>query len=540
MCVFLAMKDAQASILVNRRSTALIFRVFSHVVLATLALVLPGVGPNRFWAAGLLVGIGSPIAVLINLRVKELSRNWAEALLDLIMIILLIHVLPHLWVVLMCLGLMVALAPSVSLHPSSHWIYLGFGVLLLTGMTFAMLVHDVEGWGLPLLAVAVTYPSMLFYTHSQMQHASELRRRANLLKGMTQLAGSVAHDFNNMLATVIGHAELAGFKLAGDHPAKQDIEQVVLGADQAALLCRQLLSFSGREVQPKGRVDLAAEVRAMASLLKPTMPAGVDIDITIEDDVCITAEVLQVHQVLMNVILNAGEAMIGHTGQVSIELRRAPANDHNSALLTVRDSGPGIPRSVSSQIFEPFISTKDDGYGLGLASTKKIMSDLDGSIAIHSDNSGTKVLLIWKEAPAGQPNTPEELSAPTVSDERHPLQLILVVDDDEDVRSVTINMLKHLGFDTLAASDAFQAQNILKDNFTSISAVILDLKMPIKDGWECLGDLREISQETPVVLCNGFDPKNNVQATVHEDANLHFLQKPYHADELTNVLNAMS
>ena len=134
------------------RAKALIFRVIGHVALALIEITLPGVGSNRYWVAGLLVCVGSPIAILLNLYVRELSRNWVEALLDLIMVVTLLHLVPHLWMVAMVLGLMVALAPSISLHPSSHWIYMAFGVVLLAGVTFAATLHEQTGWLLPVAA----------------------------------------------------------------------------------------------------------------------------------------------------------------------------------------------------------------------------------------------------------------------------------------------------------------------------------------------------------------------------------------------------
>jgi len=519
---------------------ALVFRVIAHIAIAVLALALPGVGPNRFWVAGLLVGVGSPIAILINLRINERSRNWAEALLDLVMVITLVHLVPHLWVVLMCLGLMIALAPSVGLHPASHWIYLVFGVLLLGGMTFAVVLHDADGWELPLIAVAVTYPSMLYYTHSQMQRSNELRQRAYFLNGMTQLAGSVAHDFNNVLTTVTGHAELAQLKLLDSHPAKQNIARVLSGAEQATLLCRQLLSISGRNVQSTDRVDLAAEVHAMASLLGPAIPSGVTLEIDTRENIFIIAEVVKVHQVLMEVILHASEGMVGRTGQISIRLRRTVEEERHIARLTVHNDSPRVFRIAGARLFERFLNSQDDRQGFGLATTKKVMAQLGGAITSRSDTFGSEISLSWQEAPEGSINDLKPVPSTVKWHKNHSDQQILVVDDDDNVRSATVSMLQHLGYNTLAAGDAFEAVQIFRDKVERINAVLLDLKMPVKNGWECLNDLRTVSKETPVVLCSGFDPNNNVRTSMRNDEYLSFLQKPYRVDELVVALNAVA
>ncbi len=460
---------------------------------------------------------------------------------DLIMVVTLVHLVPHLWVAAMGLGLMVALAPSVSLHPASHWIYLAFGVVLLSGLTFAAIVHDVVGWELPMAAVAVTYPSMLYYTYTQMRRANELRERAQLMRGMTELAGSVAHDFNNMLTTIIGHAELAQMKLSASQEAREDINHILSGADRAALLCRQLLSFAGRNVGRPGQVDLKAEIQTMAGLLAPVMPAGVAIEVDApEFPVYLSADVSQVQQVLMNVLLNAGDAMIGMRGSISVTLCRATEEPANCVELTVSDSGHGIPESVITKIFDPLFSTKGEGHGLGLASTKKIMDDLGGSISVDSQVSGTKVTLRWNEtkAPASTAQESGDATAgrDTASDAG---RLVLVVDDDASVREVAAGLLARLGYDVMEASDAFEAEAAFERDAGKFYAVLLDLKMPVKDGWSCLRDLRKISSQTPIVICSGYDPQESLPAFAQEDPNLEFLKKPYRSDRLAKVLSAV-
>ena len=486
--------------------------------------------------------MGSPIAILLNQYVKEMSRNWVEAMFDLIMVVTLVHLVPHLWMAAMCLGLMVAMAPSISLHRSSHWIYSAFGAVLLLGLMFAVTFHDVSGWELPMAAVAATYPSMLYYTYTQMQRANELRERAQLMRGMTELAGSVAHDFNNLLTTILGHAELAAMKLPAGHQAHADIENILRGADRASLLGRQLQSFAGRNVGRAGPVDLRAEVQTMAGLLQPVMPAGVTIEVrTTDDPLYISADVSLVQQVLMNILLNAADAMRGRDEPISMELRKLPGKAGDRAEVIIRDTAHGIPETAITRIFDPLFSTKGDGHGLGLASTKKIMDNLDGLITIRSHPSGTEVLLSWAEtappAPAARSSDNPHFSQPASCP---PGKLVLVVDDDANVRGVAVDMIHALNFEVLEASDAFEAQTTFDAHVAGISAVLLDLKMPIRDGWSCLRELRRTNAETLVVICSGYDPQHDLPEFAQHDKNLSFLTKPYRSDQLAAVLSPVT
>ena len=195
--------------------------------------------------------------IALNLLLREQTRNWAEAAFDLLLVITLVHLVPHLWLPAMCLGLMVTLAPSVSLHPASHWIYITMGSVLLIGMTIAALDQGPQYWELAVIAVAVTYPSMLFYTYTQMQRSNRLRERAQMVKSMAEVSGNVAHDFNNMLTSISGHAQLAIDSASHAGEDTVHMEEVLNGTERASLLCDQLLSFSGRTPDRPRQLDVA-------------------------------------------------------------------------------------------------------------------------------------------------------------------------------------------------------------------------------------------------------------------------------------------
>jgi signal transduction histidine kinase/ActR/RegA family two-component response regulator len=531
--------------LTRGRFMALGFRVASHIAIALIAISIPEVGPNRFWLAGIIVALGSPVAILLNLYVSEKSRNWVEALFDLFLVVTLVHLIPHLWVAALCLGLMVAMAPSISLHPSSHWIYMGFGTLLLSGMTFALVIHNVEGWHLVIAAISVTYPSMLFYTHSQMRRANELAGGEQLMRGMTEMAGSVAHDFNNMLAGISGHTELATRKLPAEHPAREDLLQVIDGAERASLLCNQLLSFAGRNLGRKERVNILVELENIAGLIGPALPDGVNIEIAEPaETLYVEAEISQLHQVLMNILLNAGEAMIDSRGPISVSLTRTNINETSQVSMIVADRGHGIADSVINKVFDTFYTTKKNGRGLGLAATKRIMQDLNGDISVGSrTGGGTQVHLTWPEAVeqnVKELNEPTDLTpALEVHTDSNQRKLILVVDDDKRVRTVAQRLLNHLAYDVLLASDADEASSTFRRENKRIDAILLDLKMPGRDGWSVLNDVRKINAKTPVVICSGFNPSAAQPDIKRDDPNLSYLKKPYRAEDLAAALTTV-
>lgn len=524
------------------RFMALGFRVVSHIAIALIAVSVPEVGPNRFWLAGIIVGLGSPTAILLNLYVSEKSRNWIEALFDLLLVVTLVHLVPHLWIAALCLGLMVAMAPSISLHPSSHWIYIGFGSLLLSGMTFALVIHDVAGWHLVIAAISVTYPSMLFYTYSQMRRANELAGGAQLMRGMTEMAGSVAHDFNNMLAGISGHTELATRKLSAEHPAREDLLQVIDGTERASLLCNQLLSFAGRNLGRKERVNVLVELEIIAGLIGPALPDGVIVEITESaEPLYIDTEISQLHQVLMNILLNAGEAMLASRGPISVSLSRVNTEGSSQVVMTIADRGYGIADSAIGKVFDTFYTTKKNGRGLGLAATKRIMQDLNGDISVNNrTGGGTEVHLTWPESTqqttraAVEPGDSRSNVAADTDSSKH--KLILVVDDDKRVRTVAQRLLNHLAYDVLLASDAEEASDTFKRENKRIDAILLDLKMPGRDGWSVLEDVRRINSDTPVIICSGFNPSASHPEIKRNDPNLTYLKKPYRAEELAAAL----
>jgi signal transduction histidine kinase/ActR/RegA family two-component response regulator len=512
-----------------------LIRVSGQVGLALLALFSPIAGDNRFLLAGVLLFLSLPTAIVLNVHFKAGRNGWVEPLFDLLLVVTLIHFVPNVWHIALCIALMIALAPSVSLHPKSYLIYSLFAAILICGLSFAAWIHNVEGWFLPIAAVTVVYPSVIYYAHWQVRRADELRERSHLLRGITQLAGSVAHDFNNVLTGVSGYAELALHDLPPDHPAAKSLTEVVNGASRASLLCGQLLTFAGRNVKSHQSVNLSEELVMIANLLQPVISKGVEISIKHNDgNLFVQGDRSQLQQVIMNVILNAGEATTTTPSTIELSLSQEERSDGAWAVLQISDQGCGISQQSLDKIFDPFYTTKERGHGLGLASALRIMEVHGGKIAVNSTvGRGTQVKL---SLPLSEHVTPS-VSPTATSTTRHKGK-VLVVDDEEAVRAVASGLLKHLDYDVVEANNAYDAIDIYRAHQATCIAILLDLSMPGKDGWACLADLRRINKDVPVIICSGYNPEQT-QAENPTDPHLAFLSKPFRKADLDEVLNTL-
>lgn len=379
-------------------------RVLGHVLLALLIVSVPALGEERYLLAGFILLIAAPCVCWIGFRFKEPTHCWIDPLCDLTIIIITAWFMPIVWTGALCLALMVALSPSVSLHPRSNVIYACYGLLMLVGMGSAWLVRVPaidgmisEGWAL--LAIAAVYPTLLVYANWQRQRSMVLLERSHLLTAVTDVSGGVAHDFNNVLMAISGHAELASLELKSDHPAQESLREVVDATSRASLLCGQLLAFSGSGKHGRETLNLSSELENIVGLLRPALPTGVSVAVHSDaPEICVYGERSEIQQVILNVIVNAGESMRLSGGTISVHIARSELNLSKCAVVTVKDTGTGIDSDALERVFDPFYTTKDRGHGLGLASVKRIMSAHAGEIMIESDvGVGTTVTLCWPE-----------------------------------------------------------------------------------------------------------------------------------------------
>ena len=382
------------------------------------------------------------------------------------------------------------------------------------------------------------------------EQARELERRllhTQKLESLGLLAGGVAHDFNNLLTAMLGQASLAR-RCLGDSqsPAADAVEQIEHLARRAADLTRQLLAYSGRGSFVIEPVDLGEVVREIVDMLGVAVPRNATLRLELADRLpTIDADRTQMHQIAMNLLGNAGEALGGAPGRVTLRtfvedcseerLRdvygrtdRAPGA---YVVLEVEDTGCGMQEDVRARLFEPFFTTKGAGRGLGMSAVDGIVRGHTGLLHVASEpGKGTtfKVLFPARDAP----EEPTVLaSEPVVAQSTG---AVLVVDDDAGIRATLRLLLEHLGYEVHSASGGAEALALLDVHRADLVAVLLDLTMPGLSGRDTLSAMVARAPDLPIVLMSGFSEMDFANAP----GAAAFLQKPYGVDELERALRA--
>ncbi|MCB9622162.1 MAG: MASE1 domain-containing protein [Sandaracinus sp.] len=351
------------------------------------------------------------------------------------------------------------------------------------------------------------------------QHDLDVRMRdTQRLEGLGLLASGVAHDFNNILAAVRVNAELLAQTKRPAHDTVM-LAEIDHAVSRAADLCRQLLAYAGRAPAPLGPVSLGDVVRDVRRLVASSLPAQVSLDVDLPDDLpAVWGEVSQLQQVVLNLVLNAVEA-VGARGRVSV---RAGA-EGDAIRLEVEDDGPGMDEETRARIFDPFFTTKTTGRGLGLAAVRGIVTTHEGTLeVISSPGRGTTFRILLRR-------TDEELPAPPapVAREKRRALRVLVLDDDDAIREVVRTALEMEGHEVEGVADGQEA--IERTGAHPFDVVLLDLTMPGLGGVEVLHGIRQRHPKMPAVLMSGYDESQ----LPHDEV---FLAKPFTLAALYDAL----
>jgi two-component system, cell cycle sensor histidine kinase and response regulator CckA len=393
------------------------------------------------------------------------------------------------------------------------------------------------------------------------QERLELERRllhAQKLESLGVLASGIAHDFNNLLTAVLGNLELAIMHSQVESPTRPSIEQAVRAAHRAADLTRQILAYSGKARFAVARVNLSALVEENAGLLRASISKLVSIDMRIERNLpLIVGDPSQIQQVIMNLITNASESMEGRPGTITLStaVEDYDAQRLKSSLvdelpspgrfvcLEVSDSGCGMDEATLQRLFDPFFTTKAMGRGLGMSAILGIVRGHKGAIFVDSTVArGTAVRVLFPaEELAHRAALPDVVrddaaSAPSPGATQNG-KTILVVDDEEIVRTVCSRMLKQLGWSVLIASSGSEAIELLRQRSEELACVILDLSMPHLDGVAVFREMSTIDANLRVILSSGYSSDVESMQELVQEGRAGFLQKPYTADVLTQEIS---
>jgi two-component system cell cycle sensor histidine kinase/response regulator CckA len=385
------------------------------------------------------------------------------------------------------------------------------------------------------------------------QRALEARTlRAQRLESIGTLAGGIAHDLNNVLTPVLISVQLLKEKVATDDE-KELLEALNKNVLRGAQLVKQILTF-GRGVKgERAVVEPEKVLREINQFILETFPKSLSLKVNVQKDLWpVLGDATQIHQVLLNLCVNARDAM-PDGGRLSVHLenvtldeayasRNSEARPGPYVLMKVVDTGTGIPKAIQSKIFEPFFTTKPlgKGTGLGLSTCFSIVKNHGGFINCYSEPGNGTAFNVYLPACLCTVAT-DCTAAEPVCLSRGRGELVLVVDDENIIREFTQIALESYGYRTLVAGDGKEALDLFKKHRDEVAVVLMDMSMPVMDGPAAVDALRAINQQVPIIGTSGLACVNEERTARHLS---HFLAKPYTADllfqSLHNALHAPS
>lgn len=364
---------------------------------------------------------------------------------------------------------------------------------------------------------------------------------AQKLESLGVLAGGIAHDFNNILTAVLGNASLARHDAAVGRPIDRSLEQIEHAARRAADLCQQMLAYAGKGKIVTADVDLSALVRDTSALIEVSISKSTRLELNLAENLPpVLGDETQLRQIVMNLVINAADAIGTNPGIIEIKtyVRPADADLLRSALghpelppgtyagLEVTDNGCGMPPETLARIFEPFFTTKFSGRGLGLSAVLGIVQSHHGALFVESTpgvGSTFRLLLPATEAAPPKPTQTDGNASSSVIQFRG---TVLVVDDEEAVRDIAAAVIEFHGATAVRAASGDEALAQLRNPAQQFSVALLDMTMPGMNGEETLRRMRETHPRLPVILMSGYSENQTMQRSASLGV-AGFLQKPF-------------
>jgi two-component system cell cycle sensor histidine kinase/response regulator CckA len=383
----------------------------------------------------------------------------------------------------------------------------------------------------------------LHHANLEQRRLEEELRQAHKMEAIGQLAGGIAHDFNNLLIVIFGQVDMLLEDKVPETPAAA-LREIQSAAESAATLTRQLLAFSRRQTLAPTVLDLNTLVANTSGLVRRLVGEGVDVQTDLDAAAdAVSADPGQLQQVLLNLAANARDAM-RDGGRLTIATQRvdiAPGSERDGAtagswaVLSVTDSGVGMPPDVRSRIFEPFFTTKGQGHGtgLGLSTAYGIVKQSGGHIGVTSEPGQGAQFRVWLPSVAGALT---EVDAPAAV-RRQARGVVLVAEDQEPVRRAIRRWLERAGYDVLDAEDGVAALERAAEA-DSIDVLLTDLVMPRMGGRVLAERLAELRPDLKVLYMTGYVDDAEVTREVRDGTRL-LLQKPFKAETLLSALDTL-
>ncbi|MEI6206331.1 MAG: PAS domain-containing protein [Desulfuromonadales bacterium] len=375
-------------------------------------------------------------------------------------------------------------------------------------------------------------------------------QQAQKLESLGVLAGGIAHDFNNILAIIMGYCGLTKMDY---ETAEKNIPEMEKAVERAAALCRQMLAYAGKAPFEITQVDMCMVVTEMSKMLQSTIAQNVVIKPELAADVpCILGDASQLRQVLMNLIINAAEAIGDAQGEVRVTLSKKVLNKYGTekdylgklishgcyVCLDVTDTGCGMSDETYNRLFEPFYTTKFHGRGLGMSAMLGIINTHHGALQLSSElGKGTtfKIYLpVQISDCAGEDSPLQVASVPWQGS-----GTILLVEDEVQVLQIARTMLEALGFTVIEASNGKEGLELFQKNAADINLVITDMGMPVMDGYQLFRELKTLKSDLPIIISSGFGD-SVVESRIASEDIAGSISKPYSFDRLRDVLKSVT
>ncbi|MBF0469596.1 MAG: response regulator, partial [Desulfamplus sp.] len=340
-------------------------------------------------------------------------------------------------------------------------------------------------------------------------------RQAQKMEAVGQLAGGVAHDFNNLLFVITGCTELIKDDIPPDSPIQEDLNMIMAAASKATTLVRQLLLFSRRSAMKPVIIDLNGLVNNLIKMIRRIIGEHISLEVQPGSDLkSICVDPGQMEQVITNLCVNARDAM-PEGGKIIIETENIYIDDEfkeyhlwarkgDFVLMTISDTGCGMPHAIQQRIFEPFFTTKEvgKGTGMGLAAVYGIVKSHDGMIHLYSEPGSGTVFKIY--IPAVEQTIFTEDNEKVSTDFTGNKETILVAEDEEYVRRMIVNILEHANYKVLYARDGYEAIELFTKHAQNLDLALLDVVMPKLGGDRVMKHIKEVRPDLPIIFLTGY------------------------------------
>lgn len=411
---------------------------------------------------------------------------------------------------------------------------------------FWRLIPIIQGDEVESVKLVATDVSERHRTEQALREAEEAMRQTQKMESLGSLAGGIAHDFNNLLAVILGYAEMATTE-TNAAAVQDDIEQIRVAGGRAKDLVQQILAFSGRGTQRPEYLDLRALVEETLDLIRASFPAPTELESALSEMSCtVYADPSHIHQVVMNLMINAGQSLTDGLGTLSVRVEPVdletmpegaiiPIEPGEYVRVTVADTGCGIAEENRSRVFEPFFSTKASvtaGSGMGLAAVHGFVGSYKGTISLHSVVGEGTVFEVYLPRSHGKVNVKASREASRIGSFD---ACVLLVDDEPLAVDMLKQMLEKLGCQVETAVNGQDALTLVREDVERFDLVLTDHAMPRMTGYMLARELGVVRADLPVVLCSGYNEK--VLGLPASGTPIRaFLRKPITVAELSSAL----